>query len=108
MPSDAQSDNPLDSWHTVAESGTFEERLSCLDEIVSWLEAGQHTLEQAVNAYELGVAIGQRCEETIAGAELRIRQIDVDAAAVAHAVPTAELQADEDDDPPNNDEDFPF
>ena len=109
MASEPRPDDPLASWRRVAEDGSFEERLASLDEIVSWLEAGQHTLDQAVTAYELGVIIGQRCEETIAGAELRVRQIDVDAAALGKAVSgNTPLDDHGDDESATDGEDFPF
>lgn len=108
MASEPRPDDPLASWRRVAEDGSFEERLASLDEIVSWLEAGQHTLDQAVSAYELGVIIGQRCEETITGAELRVRQIDIDAAALGKAVSDNEPLEDQGDESASEGEDFPF
>jgi exodeoxyribonuclease VII small subunit len=66
------------SWATAAETGTYEDALGTLDEIVAFLEDGRRPLDQMVAAYEAGVRISQRCEELLATAELRVSQIAVE------------------------------
>jgi exodeoxyribonuclease VII small subunit len=66
------------SWATAAETGTYEDALGTLDEIVAFLEDGRRPLDQMVAAYEAGVRISQRCEELLASAELRVSQIAVE------------------------------
>lgn len=69
----------LDGWRATGLDGTFEAALGTLDEIVAFLETGRHGLDDTVAAYELGVSVASRCQQLLAGAELRISQITVDA-----------------------------
>ncbi len=89
----------LDGWRTTGLGGTFEEGLATLDEIVAFLETGRHGLDDTVAAYELGVAVASRCQELLAGAELRISQIavDTDLARLPLADPAADEREDDDD-----------
>ncbi len=55
---------------------SFEEAFHLLDEAVRRLEAGELALEEALKVYELGARLAQRCDELLAAAELRVRQLD--------------------------------
>lgn len=92
MSARSATDTNESEWRRVASSGSFEECLASLDEIVSFLETGGASLEASVEAYELGVAIGRRCEDLIGQAELRISQIEIP------RLRTGSAASDEDDD----------
>lgn len=73
-------------WHTTLESGSFEETLECLEEVVAKLEAGQLSLAESLDYYDLGIQLTKRCEEILAEAELRVSHLTVnDKAAVSVA-----------------------
>ena len=54
---------------------TFEEAMAKLEEIVSYLERGNIPLEEAVNAYEQGMALKKFCFERLEQAQLRIQKM---------------------------------
>ena len=87
----------LDGWRAAGLDGSFEAALATLDEIVAFLEAGRQGLDDTVAAYELGVSVARRCESLLAGAELRVSQITVDAELARRALPE-DVDLDEDDD----------
>ncbi len=51
---------------------TFESALEALEGVVTRLESGDLPLEQALEAFEEGVALSRRCASTLAAAERRI------------------------------------
>jgi exodeoxyribonuclease VII small subunit len=55
----------------------FEEALAALEGIVRDLESGAAPLEDAIAAYERGVALKARCEAALADARARIEKISV-------------------------------
>ena len=91
----------LDTWRTSGLEGSFESSLETLDEIVAFLETGRHGLDDTVAAYEIGVSVAKRCQELLAGAELRISQITVDAVLARRSLPadsdSDEIDENEDD-----------
>ena len=91
----------LDTWRDAGLEGSFESSLETLDEIVAFLETGRNGLDDTVAAYEIGVAVAKRCQELLAGAELRISQITVDAELARRSLPAGaeadDLEDDEDD-----------
>ncbi len=54
---------------------TLEEALKRLDDIVADLEQDELALEDALAAYEEGVALAAFCEEQLQEAELRMEEI---------------------------------
>lgn len=65
---------------------TYEQALEELRKIVARLESGEIPLEDAVTAYERGVALKQHCETRLRGAQMRIEKIrlgDSDEAEIA-------------------------
>ena len=54
---------------------SFEDALAELEQIVRGLESGQQKLEDAINAYERGVALRRHCETKLEEAEARVQVI---------------------------------
>jgi exodeoxyribonuclease VII small subunit len=54
---------------------SFEQAFSALEEIVSKLECGGLTLEQAVALYEEGMRLAGLCGQRLDGAELRVSSL---------------------------------
>jgi exodeoxyribonuclease VII small subunit len=50
----------------------FEQALLSLEELVGTLEAGDQPLEQALAAFERGVALARRCQAALRAAEQRV------------------------------------
>lgn len=55
---------------------SFEAALQELERLVQTLETGNLPLEDALAAYERGMALLRFCQETLAAAEQRIRILD--------------------------------
>jgi exodeoxyribonuclease VII small subunit len=68
-----------------AESMDFEAALEALEQLVSELEAGDQPLEQALAAFERGVALTRRCQAALRAAEQKVEILTKDS-------PDAELQ----------------
>lgn len=66
----------LSGWELVLNTGSFEETLRALEQIVERLEEGCLSLESALRCYELGVRLARRCEMMLDEAELRITRLD--------------------------------
>jgi len=54
---------------------SFEDALAELEQIVRGLESGQQKLEEAISAYERGVALRRHCEAKLEEAEARVQVI---------------------------------
>jgi exodeoxyribonuclease VII small subunit len=54
---------------------SFEAALAELEGIVKSLETGQGSLAEAIESYERGVALRQRCEMLLAEAEAKVQAI---------------------------------
>lgn len=68
----------------------FEAALSALQKAVNELEAGQLPLEQALEKYEHAMALSQRCQQALASAELKIKQITKSGEAHDIAIDTSD------------------
>ncbi|HUS33940.1 MAG TPA: exodeoxyribonuclease VII small subunit [Verrucomicrobiae bacterium] len=66
---------------------SFEEALKKLGSIVQTMENDDLPLEKLLTQYEDGVRMYQTCESRLAAAELRIQQIERDAAGRITATP---------------------
>lgn len=64
-----------DKTPAVAELG-FEEAFRLLEQTVAALEAGDQPLEDSLGLYERGTALAARCQDLLAAAELKVRQVD--------------------------------
>ena len=58
---------------------SFEEAMAELDRIVRQIEEGRGELDQAITAYERGVALKRHCEAKLKEAEARIEKITINA-----------------------------
>ena len=67
-----------------AEGGSFEETFRRLQEVIARLEQGGLPLEEAIDAFERGIRLADRCTAILDAAELRItrvletQQVDLD------------------------------
>ena len=59
-----------------AATPSFEKALGELEGIVTAMEAGQMPLQDALDAYQRGVALLRQCQETLSAAEQQIRILD--------------------------------
>ena len=55
---------------------TFEACLAALEGVVEQLESGELPLEQALAAFETGIALARRCGSRLDAAELRIKKLE--------------------------------
>lgn len=53
----------------AAEEKTFEQSLNALEEIVQRLERGDVPLEEALEAFQEGMALSKQCQDTLEKAE---------------------------------------
>jgi len=60
----------------MTETPPFEEALAELETIVSQLEMGELTLEEALAAFERGQTLASLCGSLLDQAELRLEQIE--------------------------------
>lgn len=58
--------------------GTLEEALQALERIVSQLESGETSLDEAMQLFERGQALLNRCQRDLEAKELRVQQIMAD------------------------------
>jgi len=84
----------------------FEEALARLESIVSAMESGEIGIEESIARYEEAMALATHCRQILDAAELRIQQIQADAAGRLTATPF-EAPAAADDPPEADDGDDP-
>ncbi len=70
------SDKPIFA-HTGEGDLSFEQGLKELEAIVTQMEEGRVSLEEAVSLYERGVALQKRCSQQLEGARLRIEKLSL-------------------------------
>tara|TARA_B100001093_G_C25978341_1_gene656232 strand:- start:135 stop:386 length:252 start_codon:yes stop_codon:yes gene_type:complete len=58
-----------------ASSLTFEQALSELEEIVQKLEAGDASLDEAINAYSRGIELKSQCQKRLESARMQVEKI---------------------------------
>ena len=56
---------------------SFEDALADLERIVRLIEDGRGKLDEAIQAYERGVALKRHCESKLKEAQIKIEQITV-------------------------------
>jgi exodeoxyribonuclease VII small subunit len=56
---------------------TFEESLAHLEAIVSGIEEGKIGLQEAIDQYEKGMQLIQRCRDMLADAEAKVQQLQL-------------------------------
>jgi len=57
---------------------TFEKALETLEAIVSQLEKGDLSLENALQNFEKGIALSKECQGLLTQAELKIEQLSIE------------------------------
>ena len=57
---------------------TYEQAFAELENIVSALETGEHTLDQAIAQYERGQALAKHCAGLLDNAELKVQLLSGD------------------------------
>ncbi len=62
----------------MAKKPTFEEALKRLEAIAEQIEEGAIGLEESIARYEEGMGLIKHCRETLARAEMRIQQLQID------------------------------
>ena len=72
------SNTVLDTDSAGENSLSFEHALSELEAIVAAMEAGQMSLQDALDAYKRGSALLRHCQATLTAAEQQIRILDAD------------------------------
>ena len=77
--------------HTPAKAGSlaFEEALKKLEAIVTTMETDDLPLETLLAKYEEGTRLAKTCQEKLAEAEVRIRQLEKTAAGEMKLKPLA-------------------
>ena len=59
----------------AAKKKTFEECLGELEEIVSRIEGDELTLDESLSAHEKGVGLLRACQDMLARAEMKIKEL---------------------------------
>ncbi len=54
---------------------SFEDAMARLERIVADLEGGRYTLEESLQKFEEGIALGNRCRSMLERADLRVRTL---------------------------------
>jgi exodeoxyribonuclease VII small subunit len=65
-------------WSAALESGRFEEVYQSLSEAVECLETGNLPLEEAIQCYEFGARLAEKCGRILSEAELRVSRLDAE------------------------------
>jgi exodeoxyribonuclease VII small subunit len=65
------------SKKTTGDAGelAFEDAMKRLERIVADLDAGTYSLSESLQKFEEGIALGKRCRELLASADLRVRTL---------------------------------
>ena len=56
---------------------TFEQALAELESIVSKLESGDASLDEAINAYSRGIELKNQCQQRLEAARLQVEKIQL-------------------------------
>ena len=91
----------VESAPSEADALSFEGALERLESTVSQLEAGDLPLEQALDLFEVGVALSRQCSGTLEAAERRVEILVADRGG---AVEGFDLEEDLEDDPEDSDD----
>lgn len=68
----------MSKTHPSDEDLTYEQAYAELESIVSALETGEHTLDEAIAQYERGQALAKYCANILDKAELKVQQLSGD------------------------------
>lgn len=67
----------------------FEQAMAQLDAIVIAMESGKIGIEESIEKYEQAMRLAARCRQILEQAELRIKQIQIDASGTVKSSPFA-------------------
>lgn len=67
--------NPVANKKTDSDGPDFEAALSKLESIVTKMEAGELTLEEALKHFEQGISLARQCQQALSKAELRVQTL---------------------------------
>ena len=98
LPTEAAARQEAEECMTADQPLAFEEALGRLDEAVTALESGNLPLEDALDLYEEGMRMAQRCQELLDHAELRVRRLQVvegEGTATSYVLDDFDLDADD-------------
>lgn len=97
VPTEAAARQEAEESVAADQTLAFEEALGRLDEAVTALETGNLPLEDALDLYEEGMRMAQRCQELLDSAELRVRRLQVVAGGgtTSYVLDDFDLDADE-------------
>ena len=59
----------------ITQAPAFEETLAQLEALVSRMEEGQLSLEEALNAFETGIKLTRECQQALQQAELKVQML---------------------------------
>ncbi len=73
---DSQTDSQADSQAVSSADSkplSFDETLSCLEELVTQMEDGKLSLEDALSTFETGIRLTRECQRALQQAELKVQ-----------------------------------
>lgn len=70
--SNSQTDSQIDS-QADTKPLSFDETLSCLEELVTQMEDGKLSLEDALSTFETGIRLTRECQHALQQAELKVQ-----------------------------------
>jgi len=62
----------------ITQAPAFEETLAQLEALVSRMEDGQLSLEEALSAFETGIKLTRECQQALQQAELKVQMLTRD------------------------------
>ena len=65
----------MSKTHPSDEDLTYEQAFAELESIVSTLETGEHTLDEAIAQFERGQVLARHCANLLETAELKVQQL---------------------------------
>ncbi len=65
----------MSKTHPSDEDLTYEQAFAELESIVSTLETGEHTLDEAIAQFERGQALARHCANLLEKAEFKVQQL---------------------------------
>lgn len=71
----------------------FEKSLQQLEKIVGSMESGELGLEESLEQFEKGIKLARSCQDTLAGAELRVEQL-IEKNGLQQTIPLEDLDED--------------
>ncbi len=71
----------------------FEKSLQQLEKIVGSMESGELGLEASLEQFEKGIKLARSCQDTLAGAELRVEQL-IEKNGLQQTIPLEDLDED--------------